>query len=394
LIKKIFAFLLFVILTTMNAQEITNSFTHFSELDGLPSEFTGPIIQDHLGYIWIGTLNGLSRYDGYEFLNYSPVKNDSNFLQLSIIESLYEDTKGDLWIGAVGGITKYNRKDDTFKLYSVNLNENDYGHEFVASDIIEASNGDMIFTTMGYNYSDSFLGLYILEKDSSIIKPAINLETNSLLNINHIEGDKYFISGFKGLGEYNNTQKTVKWFPFRNPTQITSVLLTDHKLWLGTYNKGLIDYNIEDSTYTTYPILESIDFDTDFFVITDIILENNNLIFTSNKGLFGFNSETKKHVIAEVNPLNPVSMNSENLSGLEKDYSGSIWITSPGRGISKYDATRSNFKAFKHDPNILNGVSPGWVGVIYEHKLNEIWLQSNWGEISVYNAKKDLFPIH
>ena len=83
--KKIFIKIILILPGILLCQPFQNNFTHFTMKDGLPSNQTNPIIQDHLGYIWIGSNNGVSRYDGYEFLNFSVVKDDSNFLQLPII---------------------------------------------------------------------------------------------------------------------------------------------------------------------------------------------------------------------------------------------------------------------------------------------------------------------
>ena len=97
-IKHITSLLLLLSVPLYQAQTIQNNFVHFTESDGLISNGATAILQDHLGYIWIGTNNGLSRYDGYNFLNYTPVPNDSNFLQLPLITSLFEDSNGDIWI--------------------------------------------------------------------------------------------------------------------------------------------------------------------------------------------------------------------------------------------------------------------------------------------------------
>ena len=60
-----------VIFTFINlsAQTLQNNFVHFTQKEGLPSDAVTAIMQDHLGYIWIGTNNGLSRYDVYDIIN-------------------------------------------------------------------------------------------------------------------------------------------------------------------------------------------------------------------------------------------------------------------------------------------------------------------------------------
>jgi len=95
------------------------TFTHFTEAQGLPSLHINAIFQDHLGYIWIGTLNGLARYDGYEFKHYSPDAGDFAGRSVNIVSGIYEDSRGDLWIGWINGISKFNRSDETFTFFDI-----------------------------------------------------------------------------------------------------------------------------------------------------------------------------------------------------------------------------------------------------------------------------------
>ena len=116
--KKILTLIIFTMISQLYGQPIKNKFTHFTEKDGLSSNIVNCIMQDHLGYIWIGTANGVTIYDGYEFKNFTVVPKDTNFLQLPLTTSLYEDSKGNIWIGSVAGVTKYDRSKNTFTLFS------------------------------------------------------------------------------------------------------------------------------------------------------------------------------------------------------------------------------------------------------------------------------------
>ncbi|MBK8501830.1 MAG: histidine kinase [Saprospiraceae bacterium] len=76
------------------------SSTLFTISDGLPSNYIFNIYQDHAGYLWVGTSNGLSRFDGVDFKNY----NVSHGLPSVFVDRTYEDSKGRLWIGTRSGI--------------------------------------------------------------------------------------------------------------------------------------------------------------------------------------------------------------------------------------------------------------------------------------------------
>ena len=75
------------------------------------------IIQDHLGYIWIGTIDGLNRYDGYSFRIYYADDKDSTSIGHDYISSLLEDRNGNLWVGTFGGLSLYDRKCDCFQTF-------------------------------------------------------------------------------------------------------------------------------------------------------------------------------------------------------------------------------------------------------------------------------------
>ena len=83
--------------------------------DGLAHNKVNTICQDREGFLWFGTNEGLSRYDGYSIVNYRHDPNDTTSLTDNIIKSLVVDREGDLWIGADGrGLMLYDRNQDHF----------------------------------------------------------------------------------------------------------------------------------------------------------------------------------------------------------------------------------------------------------------------------------------
>lgn len=90
-------------------------FTAYSIRNGLSQSSISALIQDHHGFLWVGTWDGLNRYDGYEFRVYRPNAERPGSLSDGLVTSLALAANGGLWIGTRhGGLNYYRRHDDRF----------------------------------------------------------------------------------------------------------------------------------------------------------------------------------------------------------------------------------------------------------------------------------------
>ncbi len=106
-------------ISLLSAQEKLLPVFHFNRLttaEGLPSNnILSSVVRDSKGFVWIGTANGLSRYDGYGFKTYRNVPNDSTSLSSSMIMMVKEDSKHRLWVGTWdAGLSLYDPVRDCF----------------------------------------------------------------------------------------------------------------------------------------------------------------------------------------------------------------------------------------------------------------------------------------
>jgi len=96
-------------------------FKQFTDADGLSQSTIFSMIQDGEGYLWLGTIDGLNRYDGYEFRVYANDPSDDTSISDNFISALYEDSDGFIWVGTVNGyFNRFNRKTEVFKRYFAN----------------------------------------------------------------------------------------------------------------------------------------------------------------------------------------------------------------------------------------------------------------------------------
>jgi len=109
--------LLFVCNKNSNAQNERLQFEHLGFEHSLSHINVNKIFQDSKGYIWIGTMDGLNKYDGYTFTKYKFDPLDSNSLSQNFIYTLYEDKQGFIWMGTFEGLCKFDRLTEKFTRY-------------------------------------------------------------------------------------------------------------------------------------------------------------------------------------------------------------------------------------------------------------------------------------
>ncbi|MEX0986608.1 MAG: two-component regulator propeller domain-containing protein [Bacteroidales bacterium] len=167
--KKYFGLILFFSLQ-INIQSFAQ--LHFESLtvnDGLSQHDVSCIIQDSYGFIWLGTYDGLNRYDGYNIENFSSQTNNPESLSGNRITSLFEDSQKRLWIGTDGeGLNYYDLKAERFVRVKAPT-----GYE-VINDFTEDKNQDILVAT-------SNGVLHIKQNDSQPLPELLQLPLTGLI---------------------------------------------------------------------------------------------------------------------------------------------------------------------------------------------------------------------
>jgi ligand-binding sensor domain-containing protein len=104
----------FFILSCFLARTQQYFFSGYSISDGLSQSVVNCIFQDSKGYMWIGTQNGLNKFNGYNFEVFTYNPNDTNSIANNWINGIAEDKEANLWIATKGGLIKYTRKEKRF----------------------------------------------------------------------------------------------------------------------------------------------------------------------------------------------------------------------------------------------------------------------------------------
>src|SRR5687768_3698429 len=95
-------------------------FNHITQDEGLRNGNVRAVVKDYQGFIWVGTEDGLHRYDGYSMKLYRTLGQDSASLTSNFILRLFEDSQHNLWVGTLdGGLCFYDRKSDVFRSHDL-----------------------------------------------------------------------------------------------------------------------------------------------------------------------------------------------------------------------------------------------------------------------------------
>ena len=105
-------------ISTSYANMVENyNFKNITIEDGLSQSTVETIYQDSKGYIWMGTNDGLDRYNGYEFKYYKHDKYDKNSIPNNYIVDIIEDKKGYIWVSTINGLSRIDTDTDKVKNY-------------------------------------------------------------------------------------------------------------------------------------------------------------------------------------------------------------------------------------------------------------------------------------
>ena len=214
---------------------------HFTTAEGLPSNQVWAIEEDSLGFLWLGTSNGLVRYDGYTFETFLPQPNDSTSIGGRQVLALHLDTSGHLWAGGgwgiPGGLSRFDYATESFTRYQHDPDDpNSLIHDAVRS--IYASRREPGVIWIGsYDGSADQGGLSRLNLSSASQVPVSGQTPAAgvFTNYSHDPGD-----------------------PSSIPVKKVWTLLEDRQgtLWIGTTSRnetgGLHRFDPETNTFTTF----------------------------------------------------------------------------------------------------------------------------------------------
>ena len=401
----------------------TNSFTQSKEIqfehitveDGLPTNTVWNITQDHLGFMWFTTSNGLVKYDGYKMTIYQPDENDTNSIYIGNIYSIYEDKSQNLWITLNNGMCLFNRESDNFTNYL-----NDPGAKWTNKnlfyDIKEDHTGTLWIGTSTKGLLKLVKSPEKLENHQNIIeKSYINdpfdstsITSNCIFTVFEDNLGTLWLVSDEGLCKYNRgtddftTYKVNKKEIYYN---LMFAIFEDSKnnLWVGTLGGGLAKFDRDKCEFEFISFEGEGDYPSELpsetigrnFILRSIIEDNDGAFWIpTGGGLINFNPLTKSFIAFVHDPANPhsLSLGGDYAQMIYRDHSNVNWLSTTHGGVNKFYEGK-NFKHIRYNQSKPNGLSSRLVDCIYEDNEGIIWIGTSDGVLNKYNKHTGEF-IH
>lgn len=385
-------YLLFTSFFTVNSiaqQQINENndlkFENITTDDGLLHNSIKTTFQDSKGYLWIGTINGLYKYNGDTFKIYYSELGKPNTLFGNNIRTVYEDKQGVLWIGTNKGLCIYNREKNSFNRFFLN---SDIEESITLKADISSIYQDHL-SNIWVGTSNGLYKLNSIEQNNYSHKYFSNSENKNSLSSNFVRAitqdhhNNTWIATFNGLNKLNYVSKDSVDFS-RIDHEILkksniSKMLIDHnnKLWIVAgkeiYNvifKGTKVFEIQNKNFQKSNSSEIKDHYS--FIHQDS--KKTFWIGTINNGLIEYNSESNTFKRHRAKKNNPHYLKSNNIFNIFEDKSAVLWIGTIRGGLSKLDLQKKKIDHFNLDQSNPSSLSGDLINSIYQDSQKNIWI--------------------
>jgi ligand-binding sensor domain-containing protein/class 3 adenylate cyclase/predicted metal-dependent HD superfamily phosphohydrolase len=363
--------------------QLSYRFRNFGIAEGLSQSSVTCMVQDDIGTMWIGTQDGLNRFDGQQFEIFTPEYTKG--LESGYIHSALKDRNGSLWFGTANGLTNYNPHLEQFFTYSPSGSGT-----FAVEAIDQAANGDLWLAT-------STQGIAVWEAATQKIRllssalPSRRIHYLKLLN----DSDLLVSTEEQGVFRYNiPSGKWTKLIPQKygygawlvndceafGTTQL--LLSTNHGLWL------------LDRSDRINAFLPGIEKDFGATEISDVIVTGKDEIFiaTQSSGLLtariGSNGYYLTQAKQDIFQKNALAF--DEINGLYQDANGIIWAGTL-RGLSAFDPEKQGFLGVGPSGNPKQGLPSASIwGFTENTDASQVFIVTDIG-ISQLDRKTGVF---
>jgi signal transduction histidine kinase/DNA-binding response OmpR family regulator/ligand-binding sensor domain-containing protein len=414
----LFALLIIVACQHLAAQEQLLPVFRFQHVDGIfVDQIRSRVVRDQEGFAWVGTLNGLERFDGYGVRDYRTIPGDPYSLSTNYVPSLLVDRKGRLWVGTFdAGLSLFDRSADRFINLPPRTGDSCWYQAKTITRILEDRKGN-IWLASRYN------GVVRMEIPSvSVPRIADSILTrarfttfglgtphNTAIDLYEREDGKILVASDSGLLILDPSERATTHFVENSPagrtlstTAITCLYQDSRKnLWVGTKTDGVYQLDSLYGTVANYRHRKNDPLSLSSDNILDIAEDQSASLWIGNDAALDLFSpaagERIPYLCGRSSPGEPTWMRS-----LSVDWTGTLWVATAEGGVhwlSPKSRTFSHYSVRAHGntlPRPIETIDRGrdgnyWLGdegMIFELNPRSLSIKK---AIDVFQGKKATF---
>ena len=363
-------------------------FAEYTIEDGISEDIIMSIVEDSDGYIWVGSIEGLFRYDGYHFKEYTHVPNNPNSIPQGFARTMFVSEQGELWLGTYEGLAKYRPETDDFQVYD---NNNSVLRNNEIWSIDEEASGDILVADASNLYRiDSKTGSLSL-LDERIDFPD---EIEEIRN----EPTRIWIGTFaSGAYIYDKKRRQLYSLKSVNPwginlpeTAVFDIQVIDGLYWVAT-NAGIAILNnngeiVKRINKANYPNLKN-------EIVRTITEKSEGVIwFGTEDGLAVYNKVKDKLIVIDAEMKNITYLDNQFIRRIYKDSSSSIWLATL-EGVYRHSSGSNLLRLYPVATAEDESGSPR-IWAIKEDSKNNLWMatqSAGLNRLNFYDESQALF---
>ena len=382
----------------LNTQTTHIRFDHYSVEQGLSMSVAQCILQDSRGFLWIGTEDGLNRFDGYSFKVYRHDPKDANSLSNSHIRSICEDQSGVLWIGTYGGgLNRFDPETGQFTHYRNDPDDPSSLSNNQVLSVREDRTGALWIGTRGG-------GLNRFDRETETFTHYQNdpddphsLSNNVVNSILEDSSGMLWVGTDGGLNRLDReTDRCIRYQndpgdPHSLSGNSIECIHEDRSgvLWVGTADRGVNRFHRETETFVHYQHDPDDPHGLSSDVVSSILEDSAGVLWVgTDGGLNRFDRESERLTRYQNDPSDPDSLSDNVVYALLEDQSGGLWIGTHGGGLNRYDRRREQFAHYQSDPDDPNSLSENTIWSIYEDRAGVLWIGTDGGGLNRFDREK------
>lgn len=390
LINKVIVFIIVNICIISSNTFLSYANLNFKNMtieNGINQATIESIFQDSNGYVWLGSNDGLNKYNGYEFKLYD-YNEEENSITNNYINAITQDKKGYIWVTTINGVNKINLKNGEITNYTKenkNIGSNN------GTDVIVTKDGKIIIGT------ESGLYVYDEAKDSfdRIFKEEGSIISQFIYCIDEDSNGNIWIGTALGVSKISKDFKTVKNYQIDfgsrdvSESKIHNIYCDSESgyLWIGSASSGLAKLDLKTDEIKIYKNNPSDESSIPDSQIGAILKDSKgNLWIGTGNGLAVYNEKDDNFKVYRNKIYDKNTLVNNNIKSLMEDRNGYIWVGTYS-GISIF-SIKNNIKTYKAGIDEDYLLSENIVHGIYEDEDGYLWVGTNSKGVNVINKER------